>query len=607
MSLPPKRPKLALRIGISGLRNLDPAQMPRLSAQVGAVLFAAKQEMEDLAKQEMTAAAYDPYKHDGKLEPWLRFLSPLARGSDRLGAWEALELGYDMHVPMPFQQHDYELDFDTPDDLDEFHKLFPSDGDKWLALDADRELDSNRAYEAVGRYVVRHCDLLIAIWDGTPAAGRGGTADIVRFAAAIGVPVCWLHATEDRHPAWIADIQDLRDPPKTPERVEDTHAHLGALVRYLRALVRPPAPCPQHRHGFIGWLARLGQSHQVSPEMEYFAEHKHVTPWYWEAYTTFMHWASGRKPAGMAPRKPDEAVAVYWFDHYKPADALASDYASRYRSSYVWIFVLGTFAVIFGALALVCSLLQPDAIFGVLTVIFVLTELVALCLILSLVLFGIRRSWHEHAIEFRLLAELCRKQLALAPLGWTLRLPAFDAAVTDRAAWVAWLFAADQRAAPLPTGMLAKAVQDSTSLDSLIKEQCDYHTNRQNVAEAAGHRLAQWGEYLFAAVLVCVVAKLLVGLPSLAVSFSLFATVLPAVSAAFVGIRAYAELQLLAERSRYMVAELKRARARIERVDKRRNFASQDLGNEAGAVATLMLQDLEGWAQLFRVKGIEPS
>jgi len=320
-----------------------------------------------------------------------------------------------------------------------------------------------------------------------------------------------------------------------------------------------------------------------------------------------MHWASGRKPAGMAPRKPDEAVAVYWFDHYKPADALASDYASRYRSSYVWIFVLGTFAVIFGALALVCSLLQPDAIFGVLTVIFVLTELVALCLILSLVLFGIRRSWHEHAIEFRLLAELCRKQLALAPLGWTLRLPAFDAAVTDRAAWVAWLFAADQRAAPLPTGMLAKAVQDSTSLDSLIKEQCDYHTNRQNVAEAAGHRLAQWGEYLFAAVLVCVVAKLLVGLPSLAVSFSLFATVLPAVSAAFVGIRAYAELQLLAERSRYMVAELKRARARIERVDKRRNFASQDLGNEAGAVATLMLQDLEGWAQLFRVKGIEPS
>jgi len=146
MSLPPKRPKLALRIGISGLRNLDPAQVPRLSAQVGAVLFAAKQEMEDLAKQETTAAVYDPHKPDGKLEPWLRFLSPLARGSDRLGAWEALELGYDMHVPMPFPQHDYELDFDTPDDLDEFHKLFPSDGDKWLALDGDRELDSNRAY-----------------------------------------------------------------------------------------------------------------------------------------------------------------------------------------------------------------------------------------------------------------------------------------------------------------------------------------------------------------------------------------------------------------------------------------------------------------------------
>jgi hypothetical protein len=36
-----------------------------------------------------------------------------------------------------------------------------------------------------------------------------------------------------------------------------------------------------------------------------------------------------------------------------------------------------------------------------------------------------------------------------------------------------------------------------------------------------------------------------------------------------------------------------------------RPLAAQDLGAEATQVATLMLQDLEGWARLFWVKGVE--
>jgi hypothetical protein len=352
--------------------------------------------------------------------------------------------------------------------------------------------------------------------------------------------------------------------------------------------------------------------------MEYFAEHKfakpkHVTRWYWRAFAKFMHWTSGLNPPWTAPRKPEEAVAQYWFNRYEPADALAGVYGSRYRSGYVWVFLLGTSALIFGAMALVFGVLGPDVEW--LAAIFALAELNALRFIVVLVLFGIRQGWHEHAIEFRLLAELYRIQQVLAPLGWTLRLPASDSAVTGRAAWVAWLFAADLRAAPLPKGKLSHAVQGkprNALLDGLIAEQLSYHTLRWKMNAAADHTLARCGEVLFTAMLVCVELKLLlpemIHLPGWAVSFfGLSATVLPAVSAASVGISTYAELQLLAERSYYMVAELKRARHRIERVDTRRHLASQDLGNEAGAVATLMLRDLEGWAQLFRVKGIEPS
>jgi hypothetical protein len=45
------------------------------------------------------------------------------------------------------------------------------------------------AYAAVGRYVVDHCDVLIAVWDGKPSASRGGTAEIVRYALQQDRPV----------------------------------------------------------------------------------------------------------------------------------------------------------------------------------------------------------------------------------------------------------------------------------------------------------------------------------------------------------------------------------------------------------------------------------
>jgi CTP synthase (UTP-ammonia lyase) len=39
-----------------------------------------------------------------------------------------------------------------------------------------------KAYEIVGHHVVNHCDVLIALWDGRPSRGRGGTAEIVAYA-----------------------------------------------------------------------------------------------------------------------------------------------------------------------------------------------------------------------------------------------------------------------------------------------------------------------------------------------------------------------------------------------------------------------------------------
>jgi len=40
--------------------------------------------------------------------------------------------------------------------------------------------------------VVDLADLLIAVWDGKPARGPGGTADVVAYAASAGKPYVWL-------------------------------------------------------------------------------------------------------------------------------------------------------------------------------------------------------------------------------------------------------------------------------------------------------------------------------------------------------------------------------------------------------------------------------
>jgi len=38
------------------------------------------------------------------------------------------------------------------------------------------------AYLAASQYLIDRCDLLVAVWDGSPPTGSGGTADAVAYA-----------------------------------------------------------------------------------------------------------------------------------------------------------------------------------------------------------------------------------------------------------------------------------------------------------------------------------------------------------------------------------------------------------------------------------------
>lgn len=115
-------------------------------------------------------------------------VTSLAAGADQLFASCVLELGGRLEVIVPCQR--YEESFTDEPDLAEYRRLL-SAASAARTLDFDRP--SEAAYLAAGLAVVDASSRLIAVWDGQPARGTGGTADVVEYATGLGreVTIVW--------------------------------------------------------------------------------------------------------------------------------------------------------------------------------------------------------------------------------------------------------------------------------------------------------------------------------------------------------------------------------------------------------------------------------
>ena len=110
-------------------------------------------------------------------------VSSLAAGADQLVAEEILAAGGRLHVVIP--SSDYERTMSGPD-LTTYRRLLH------LAehvTDLHYPTANEEAFDAAGRWVVEHCQTLIAVWDGQPARGKGGTAYAVAYAKQLGLTI----------------------------------------------------------------------------------------------------------------------------------------------------------------------------------------------------------------------------------------------------------------------------------------------------------------------------------------------------------------------------------------------------------------------------------
>jgi hypothetical protein len=152
------------RIGITGHANLSAATVPLVMAGIRAAL------------QPHTTG--------------LTGVTCLARGADQLFARVVLDLGGSVEVVLPAA--DYRAEKVEADNLTEFDELL---GLASTVHTMPFAQSSRQAYMAASEHVLSTVTELIAVWDGNPAGGFGGTADVVDAAKQAGIPVTIIWPT----------------------------------------------------------------------------------------------------------------------------------------------------------------------------------------------------------------------------------------------------------------------------------------------------------------------------------------------------------------------------------------------------------------------------
>lgn len=116
--------------------------------------------------------------------PSLTGITSLAAGADQLFGRAVLDVGGALHAVIPCRR--YEAAFQDAAARSAYEEL----------LGAAARIDelpygepSEEAFFAAGKAIADACDRLVAVWDGEPARGLGGSGDVVAYARSLGRPV----------------------------------------------------------------------------------------------------------------------------------------------------------------------------------------------------------------------------------------------------------------------------------------------------------------------------------------------------------------------------------------------------------------------------------
>jgi hypothetical protein len=582
---PPPVP-FVLAVGVTGHRAdvLPQDSVPILRERIRDVLVRIEQSGRGLLDAERGCFAPG--------EPRLRFVSPIADGADQIAAEVALDLGWELEAILPFERADYRSSLANHGARERFDSLLERAGCLLeLPGDPDHGLD---AYVMTGRATVAHCDMLIAIWDGLPPRGRGGTGEVVQLAltrgtAIIHVPLAPGGDTRILWSAFDPTVLTIADDPGVARPLERTD-----VDSLLRGLLMPPPDKHEQRflRRFLTERLRRMRTRIEYPLLLSVAgarkfRARDLTTKHAEEQIR-DEWQRYRAGCGQAHNI--SAAIDNLEESYSWADRLATHFAQTYRSGHIFNFVLGGFAVCLGLAAFMAPHLKfEEAAFEL---------LITFAIILNAQI-GTRQEWHRRWLDYRQLAERLRPMRSLKLLGIAAPDPPGTETNPVPKRWIDWYASGIWRAMGCPSGAIDRAC--AARLGQAIAEhevapQVGYHERNAEQIEQLDKSLEKIGMVLFAATLLVSVATLV----GLAVGsnfvnrygnwFTLVSAGFPALGTAVFGIRFQADFGGDAVRSMATADTLGQIDSEL-----RKNVSLSRAADLAEQAARIMLSDLDEW------------
>jgi hypothetical protein len=570
----PPRPSFALTLGVSGHRPSRDPKPGAGEANSGPQLRADKvrDAIDDFlanlkeAVDDLSQAATEWFD---SAPPVIAMVSSLAEGSDRIAAEAALAIGLPLDVVLPCARAVYEQTFVDDSSRAEFETLLDKARARLiLPLDdepgAAREAQLAHAYESAGLTMLAQADILIAVWDGEPARGRGGTGDIVDDAARQGTPVVVIDPSEGTTRLLWPGAGPFALPARRARDLPVAAVDKDTLTQIIRGLVLPPQS-EHERAGLEMFLATRAEMDGAQGP----------------ARSAALEVMRARPSAALDSNRH---AATRLFEGFAAAEQVAQHNARAFRTAFVCNFFIGAIAA--GLISL--SILLNDWHHW-----FVGAELVLVLGVAGSTFWAVHKKWHRRWFEAREVAE----RLRVAETFWMLGVWPHNL-TPAQPSWSGWYARAILRAQPLFSGDLAELLASARqTLAALLEDQRRYHA--VNAARLArldlGLELA--GLFFLGLSVVNGLAFLYAKwtasprLPEWSTYNLALAIVLPAIAAAIYGVRLFGDFEDIVRRSRRTGRALQALQPLLDK----------DTGDlltlraRAGQAATAMLSDLEAW------------
>jgi hypothetical protein len=545
-----------IRLGVTGHRKIpDPAALQ------AAIKQAIDSEVEKLFPVE-SRQAIARVRAAGTTAISYRVLTPLAEGADRITAKAVLDYpGARLDAVLPLTVADYLEDFETSESQQEFRDLLAKCRRPVFLRTRDIREDRHDpgdqaalrrdAYREVGQYVVDHCDVLIAIWDGLPSRGRGGTAEIVKYAEEQNRPVIRV---------WRDGFQLLN--PGANNGLDATA--LYGIDRFNR---EPITAAQRDAYG-----RNLDRAYFETPE------------------------TARDIPAGVR-----EFVNRCLFPYYAHASILAKENQKRFYRAGKFIYVLSAAAVGCAALGVLFPAIAGAA-FSV--------ELLLLLAIVLTLRQARRKHAHQEWIENRFLAERIRCGIFMAICGVdpmpieVLPYMGHSQTVND---WTVRVFDEIWDRLPPLTGCTGSQclILNPYVRDVWLGDQVNFHVRKKTREGNARKRLAGASEVVLPATMAAAAVHLLLlwlvtGPAQESVEWidqvlAFIALLFPAIAASLAGMEAHREHLRLEKRSANMAPQLERLKKQMGSATEPERFETL-----LHQVDELMLRETQDWLMLMR-------